>query len=154
MNDPSSRTPEGIPHRCAVCGTEFRLNLAVSGDTCCPNCNSLAWPVGETATGSQSRSSDTATVRTKEIRIRPKTNDTDVRDDARRVIALLRKRYDVSVSVLFPGRDPEHQAVGRAVLARFVDSLVPEHASVKTPPHLAARRICCTLTPLKPHTDG
>ncbi|WP_146406194.1 hypothetical protein [Allorhodopirellula heiligendammensis] len=154
MNDPSSRTPEGIPHRCDVCGTEFRLNLALSGDTCCPNCNSLAWPVGDDASESQSQLSKATTLRTKEVRIRPKTDAADISDETRRILAFLKRRNDVSVSVLFPGRDPEHQALCRSVLERLVDSLVPELAVVKTPPHLATRRICCTLSPPNPIAGG
>lgn len=154
MNDPSSRTPEGMPHRCDVCGAEFRLNRSISGDVCCPNCNSLAWPIGDDGLGSQQPSNITNPLRTKEVRIRPGTDDTDIGNQSRRVISLLQKRNDVRVSVLFRGRDPKHQALGRAVLEQLVDSLVPKHATVKTPPHIATRRICCTFTPLEPKADG
>lgn len=41
---PSSRTPEGQPNRCAVCGQEFRVEpSAPPGDAPCPRCGSLAW---------------------------------------------------------------------------------------------------------------
>ena len=96
MNDPSSRTPEGVPHRCKVCGTEFSLNRSISGDACCPNCNSLAWPIGDDRLGSQPPSNKTTTLRTKEVRIRPGTDDTDIGNQTRRVISLLQKRYDVT----------------------------------------------------------
>ncbi|TWU57416.1 translation initiation factor [Rubripirellula reticaptiva] len=149
MNEPSSRTPEGIPHRCDVCGIEFRLNRSLAGDACCPNCNALAWPIGEEGHESQRPSIKTSTAKTKEVRIRPESEDMDLGDQLHRVISLLRKQNDVSVSVLFRGRDPEHQVMGKAVLERLVDSLVPEHAFVKTPAHIATRRICCTLSPSK-----
>lgn len=155
MNDPSSRTPEGVPHRCDVCGAEFRLNRSIAGDVCCPNCNSLAWPVGDDDLELRPSSAQTSTVRTKEIRIRPATsNDMDLGDEARRVRSLLRKRNDVRVSVLFQGRDPKQKDLGKAILDRFVSSLVPDYAAVKTPTHLEARRISCTLTSPEHQPDG
>lgn len=40
----SSRTPEGEPQRCPVCGNEARVETsAVSGDATCPSCGSLLW---------------------------------------------------------------------------------------------------------------
>jgi DNA-directed RNA polymerase subunit RPC12/RpoP len=40
----SSRTPEGVPHRCPVCGNEARIELStVRGDAPCPSCGSLLW---------------------------------------------------------------------------------------------------------------
>ena len=71
MNEPSSRTPEGIPHRCGVCGTSFQLNTSLTGDACCPNCNALVWPVGEDGGAPQSVTSQVSRSRIKEIRLRP-----------------------------------------------------------------------------------
>ncbi|VTS06807.1 phosphopantetheine-binding protein [Tuwongella immobilis] len=40
----SSRTPEGIPNRCPVCGHDFRIEPARPfGDATCPACGSLLW---------------------------------------------------------------------------------------------------------------
>jgi hypothetical protein len=40
----SSRTPEGEPQRCSVCGHEAPIELsAVSADALCPQCGSLLW---------------------------------------------------------------------------------------------------------------
>ncbi len=40
----SSRTPEGWPHRCPVCGREAALEPALpAGDAVCPSCGSLVW---------------------------------------------------------------------------------------------------------------
>lgn len=40
----SSRTPEGSPIRCTICGTENALEPAYpSGDAICPNCGALLW---------------------------------------------------------------------------------------------------------------
>jgi hypothetical protein len=41
---PSSRTPEGQPHRCEVCGNEIKIEASFPpGDAPCPCCNSLVW---------------------------------------------------------------------------------------------------------------
>jgi len=40
----SSRTPEGAPHRCPVCGKESSLEPSYpSGDSCCSSCGQLLW---------------------------------------------------------------------------------------------------------------
>ena len=40
----SSRTPEGLPNRCSVCGGEFLLEPSLpTGDAPCPQCGHLLW---------------------------------------------------------------------------------------------------------------
>jgi len=40
----SSRTPEGVPNRCPICGQSIRIEPSIpSGDAPCPNCGSLLW---------------------------------------------------------------------------------------------------------------
>lgn len=40
----SSRTPEGSPNRCPVCGAEVRIEPSrPSGDAPCPSCGHLLW---------------------------------------------------------------------------------------------------------------
>lgn len=40
----SSRTPEGLPHRCPVCGEIAALEPSYpGGDACCPACGQLLW---------------------------------------------------------------------------------------------------------------
>jgi acyl carrier protein len=40
----SSRTPEGLPHRCPLCGQESSLEPSFpGGDSTCPNCGHLLW---------------------------------------------------------------------------------------------------------------
>ncbi len=40
----SSRTPEGDPAHCAICGAESLLEPSYpAGDTICPNCGALLW---------------------------------------------------------------------------------------------------------------
>ena len=41
----SSRTPEGSPWRCPMCGAEVRMEPCwPSGDATCPHCGTLLWP--------------------------------------------------------------------------------------------------------------
>lgn len=39
----SSRTPEGQPHRCPVCGGVSNTEPSSAGDSCCPRCGELLW---------------------------------------------------------------------------------------------------------------
>ena len=40
----SSRTPEGLPHLCPVCGKVANLDPSFpGGDACCPSCGQLLW---------------------------------------------------------------------------------------------------------------
>lgn len=39
----SSRTPEGQPLRCPVCGEDTELEPSPAGDACCPACGELLW---------------------------------------------------------------------------------------------------------------
>jgi acyl carrier protein len=40
----SSRTPEGLPHRCPVCGNPSATEPSFpGGDSCCPSCGHLLW---------------------------------------------------------------------------------------------------------------
>jgi len=40
----SSRTPEGQPNRCPICGAEVRIEPSVVfGDAPCPHCGALLW---------------------------------------------------------------------------------------------------------------
>ncbi len=42
--NPSSRTPEGIPNRCSVCGKRVHISPSrPSADAPCPHCGSLLW---------------------------------------------------------------------------------------------------------------
>ena len=65
-----------------------------------------------------------------------------------------REHKDVRVSVLFGGRSPEHKEEGQAILERFIDSLVPDHAKIKAPAGIDGRRIVCTLTPTSSQDGG
>ena len=41
---PSSRTPEGDPLRCPICGASHKVEFSIPpGDVVCPSCGALAW---------------------------------------------------------------------------------------------------------------
>jgi acyl carrier protein len=43
-NTISSRTPEGVPNRCPICGTSICVEPShPTGDAPCPNCGTLLW---------------------------------------------------------------------------------------------------------------
>jgi len=49
---PASRTPEGEPNHCPICGAEFCLDPSrPPGDAPCPDCGSLVWYSGPTTWG-------------------------------------------------------------------------------------------------------
>jgi len=40
----SSRTPEGLPFRCSICGEAAAIEASYpNGDACCPACGQLLW---------------------------------------------------------------------------------------------------------------
>jgi len=42
--EPSSRTPEGLPNRCPICGKEIAIDPSMpAGDAPCPHCGHLLW---------------------------------------------------------------------------------------------------------------
>jgi anti-anti-sigma factor len=44
----SSRTPEGQPHHCPICGSDLRIEPSdPAGDAPCPQCGHLLWFVSE-----------------------------------------------------------------------------------------------------------
>jgi hypothetical protein len=57
MMNISSRTPEGTPNHCVVCGHDLRLEPSIdTRDAPCPFCGHLLWFPGSVVPNSQSRS--------------------------------------------------------------------------------------------------
>jgi acyl carrier protein len=58
-----SRTPEGFPSRCPLCGAETNLEFSdPAGDAPCPKCGHLLWLSGELLSWLRTRLTDTAGV--------------------------------------------------------------------------------------------
>ncbi|WP_436715909.1 hypothetical protein [Roseiconus lacunae] len=154
MTEPSSRTPEGIPHRCSVCGMSFRINAAISGDACCPNCNSLAWLIGEDGLEIDDLTANGLQDKIKEIRLRPRDVAAEIDKKTKRAIALLRKYERLKVSVVFVGHGPKVQRECKGILDRFLKRLVPDHAKVMSPSTVLGRRMSCVLSPNSDVTEN
>ncbi|REJ90498.1 MAG: acyl carrier protein [Planctomycetota bacterium] len=55
----SSRTPEGFPERCVLCGAVTRLEFSgPAGDAPCPNCGCLVWKSAQLLDQFQTRFGD------------------------------------------------------------------------------------------------
>ncbi|TWT79423.1 Translation initiation factor IF-3 [Planctomycetes bacterium CA13] len=91
------------------------------------------------------QSSHTKT-KTKEIRLRPKTGNEDVRTKIRQAEKFLEHKDKVQVSVLFRGREMAHIEEGRKVMEMVVEML-SEVGKVETPPQQHGRRMICMIAP-------
>jgi translation initiation factor IF-3 len=87
-----------------------------------------------------------AHTKTKEIRLRPKTGDEDIRTKVRRAEKFLQHKDKVQVSVLFRGREMAHIEEGHKVMAMVIETL-SEFGKVETRPQQHGRRIICMIAP-------
>jgi translation initiation factor IF-3 len=88
----------------------------------------------------------------KEIRVRPKTGDHDVDTKVARARTFLEHNDKVQVTVLFRGREMQHQEEGRRVLEAVLEKLA-DTGKVERPPAMDGRRMTVLLTP-KPAAKG
>ena len=95
----SSRTPEGFPSECALCGASTNLEFsAPSRDAVCPNCGSLVWLSAELLSTFQRQFSDVLGVTLD--RITPDTTLADLGADSLDLVELvmeLDEEFDVSI---------------------------------------------------------
>lgn len=91
-------------------------------------------------------SSHTPHNKTKEIRLRPKTGDEDIRTKVRQAEKFLEHRDKVQVSVLFRGREMAHIEEGRKVMESVIETL-GQVGKVETPPQQHGRRMICMIAP-------
>lgn len=85
-------------------------------------------------------------VKLKEIRVRPKTGEHDIKVKVNRARDFLAHKDKVLVSVMFRGRELAHIQEGRRVLDEILSQL-EDVARVESPPTQQGRRIACTLAP-------
>ena len=85
-------------------------------------------------------------VKTKEIRLRPKTGEHDIAFKVNRAIKFLQHKDKVQVTVIFRGREMAHIEEGRRVMNEVIEDL-QEYGKVESPPSQAARRMMCTIAP-------
>ena len=84
----------------------------------------------------------------KEIRVRPKTGDHDVDTKVNQARKFLEHNDKVQVTVLFRGREMQHQQEGRRVLELVLEKLA-DVGKVERPPSMDGRKMTALLTPVK-----
>ena len=84
--------------------------------------------------------------KTKEIRLRPKTGEEDIRTKIRQAEKFLQHKDKVQVSVLFRGREMAHIEEGKKVMEMVLEILA-EHGKIETPPQQHGRRMIAMVAP-------
>src|SRR5262245_66267687 len=82
----------------------------------------------------------------KEIRVRPKTGEHDVKTKVNQARKFLGHNDKVLVTVLFRGREMQHQQEGRRVLDAVLEKLA-DVGKVERAPSLEGRRMSVLLSP-------
>src|SRR5205823_6813794 len=89
----------------------------------------------------------------KEIRVRPKTGDHDVDTKVAHARKFLEHNDKVQVTVLFRGREMQHQEEGRRVLDQVLEKLATV-GKVERPPAMDGKRMTALIMPIKAPTKG
>jgi translation initiation factor IF-3 len=84
----------------------------------------------------------------KEIRVRPKTGDHDVDTKVVQARKFLEHNDKVQVTVLFRGREMQHQQEGRRVLDSVLEKLA-DAGKVERPPTMDGRKMTALIMPNK-----
>jgi translation initiation factor IF-3 len=84
--------------------------------------------------------------KTKEIRLRPKTGEEDIRTKLRQAEKFLQHKDKVQISVLFRGREMAHIDEGHKVMEMVIETL-GAFGKVETQPQQQGRRITCMIAP-------
>ena len=90
--------------------------------------------------------SHTHQVKIKEIRVRPKTGEHDIKVRVNRARDFLAHKDKVLLTVIFRGREMAHVEEGRRVINEVLAQL-EDIAKIESPPMQQGRRIACTLAP-------
>jgi translation initiation factor IF-3 len=85
----------------------------------------------------------------KEIRVRPKTGDHDVDTKVAQARKFLEHNDKVQVTVLFRGREMQHQQEGRRVLDSVLEKLA-DAGKVERPPTMDGKKMTVLIMPNKP----
>ena len=85
----------------------------------------------------------------KEIRVRPKTDDHDVHTKAVQARKFLEHNDKVQITVIFRGREMQHQEEGRRVLDAVLAQLT-EVGKVERPPLMDGKKMTALIMPSKP----
>jgi translation initiation factor IF-3 len=85
-------------------------------------------------------------MKTKEIRLRPKTGEHDLDFKVKQAVKFLQHKDKVQVTVVFRGREMAHIEEGRRVMEDVITVLL-EHGKLEAPPAQHSRRMMCTIAP-------
>jgi translation initiation factor IF-3 len=88
----------------------------------------------------------------KEIRVRPKTGDHDVDTKVAQARKFLEHNDKVQVTVLFRGREMQHQQEGRRVLESVLGKLA-DAGKVERPPAMDGKKMTALLMPTRPRSN-
>ncbi len=88
-------------------------------------------------------------VELKEIQIRPKTEKHDLEHKAKSCLKFLDEGDKAKVTVVYRGREMEHQETGWETLLEFTE-LLKDEAMVETQPRMEGKRLSCIFAPLLP----
>jgi translation initiation factor IF-3 len=84
----------------------------------------------------------------KEIRVRPKTGEHDVDTKVAQALKFLEHNDKVQVTVLFRGREMQHQEEGRRVLNSVLEKLATA-GKVERPPTMDGKKMTVLIMPNK-----
>jgi len=84
----------------------------------------------------------------KEIRVRPKTGDHDINTKIAHARKFLEHNDKVQITVIFRGREMQHQQEGRRVLDAVLAGLA-EVGKVERPPAMDGKKMTALLMPVK-----
>ncbi len=84
----------------------------------------------------------------KEIRVRPRTGDHDVDTKVAQALKFLEHNDKVQITVIFRGREMQHQEEGRRVLDAVLEKLAAA-GKVERPPMMDGRKMTALLMPAK-----
>ncbi len=85
-------------------------------------------------------------IKTKEIRVRPKTGEHDIGFKLNQARQFLEHKDKVQISVQFKGRELAHIEEGRKVIDHCIAQLA-DIGKIESPPSHQGKRIICVLTP-------
>jgi translation initiation factor IF-3 len=85
-------------------------------------------------------------IHVKEIRVRPKTGDEDIRVKVRKAIEFLQHKDKVQITVLFRGRELAHIDEGRRVMDEVLQLLEPA-GKIEKPASMEGKRMTALLAP-------
>ncbi len=110
----SSRTPEGFPSHCLLCGAASNLEFAdPAGDAPCPNCGHLLWKSAQLLQQFRHALSEQLSIPARDIS--PQTSLADYRADSLDVVELVME-FEDEFSMTIPDADYDRiRTIGDAV---------------------------------------